>query len=53
LRAGSYLAVALPAATDLDLQDPAVIQELAPMGTLVQLPERGSATTTLQLRDYR
>jgi len=47
LRPGAYLAVALRARSGLDLQDPAVIEQLARAATQVQVPERGSASVRL------
>jgi hypothetical protein len=53
LRPGAYLAVAVPAATQLDLQDPDVIGRLVRLGTQVQVPERGSVAVRLSITAIR
>jgi protocatechuate 3,4-dioxygenase beta subunit len=53
LRPGAYLAVAVPAGTQLDLQDPDVIGRLARLGTQIQVPERGSVAVRLSITAIR
>jgi len=53
LRPGSYLAVAVPAGTALDLQDPAIVAQLSRLGTRVEVLEGGSASIRLTISQVR
>jgi protocatechuate 3,4-dioxygenase beta subunit len=53
LLAGSYLAVALPAGTTVELQDPNELAGLASMGTVVQLGDSGRQTVALTVATGR
>lgn len=53
LRPGAYLAVALTASSEPDLQDPSVIDRLARLATEVRVPDRGLTSVRLTLRTDR
>jgi hypothetical protein len=53
LRPGAYLAVALRAGSEPDLQNPSVIDQLARAATQVRVPDRGFASVRLVLHAGR
>jgi hypothetical protein len=53
LRPGSYLVTAVPAGTEIDLQDSDVVNQLARLGTRVEVPERGSTSVRLSITPVR
>lgn len=53
LRPGSYLVAAVPAGTEIDLQDSDVVNQLARLGTRVEVPERGSTSVRLSITPLR
>jgi hypothetical protein len=53
LRPGSYLVAAVPAGTEIDLQDSDVVNQLARLGTRVEVPERGSTSVRLSITPVR